>query len=222
MKKYIRNIAVLLSLAAFFSCDKNKEFDGRTTLTGRLYLADSINQSVPTPIARQKVYVNTGNDTSTYVYILTTDSTGSFSIPSVDGSKTFILFSNFTRNGVSYRGATKLSGSRSDKLLTGDVYVYPAFTNGAVVLFTDPFGTPVTNLPFRLYTSRSAALVDSLKNASLDTVSNSRGQFERYNANPVSYYIVSKKIFGTDTLKIFDSITIPPIGINRKKVMLHP
>ena len=155
------------------SCDKYKNFTGSVTVIGTLQLSDSTVSMLPVPVPGQTVYVNTGGDTGTYEYQTTTDSLGTFVIPALKHGITVTLFTRFSKNGMAYYGVLAFTtGAAAPVVLT----VYPKYTNGIGLGFMDAFGSYVANLPFRLYTSRTAALVDSTREASFSLRTNAAGR----------------------------------------------
>ncbi|HMG15668.1 MAG TPA: hypothetical protein VK590_09485 [Saprospiraceae bacterium] len=215
---------LLVSLFVFFSsCEKNEynSLSGNITLSGYANQVDSFSNLPPIPIVGQKVYLNTGSDTSSYIFQTTTDSVGVFNIPALKDNHPYVLFCRFIKNNTEYAGAIKFKGAASNSSIHVILNVYPSHYNGMSILFTDGNGGAVPNLPFRLYTSRIMAEYDSLSYAYTKTTTSINGRFNRYNVSSAKYYVVSSQIIGPTELKIFDSLTVQSFGVIKDTVILH-
>lgn len=204
------------------SCEKNEynSLNGNITLAGHAYIADTLNGLPVGPLVGQKIYLNTGSDTSTYIFQTNTDSTGMFLIPSLSNNKKYIVFSKFIRNSIEFSGAQAINGGAVNETIRISFNVYPSYFNGMSILFTDSLGGLIPNLPFRIYNSRVAAAFDSVQYAFANTKSDINGLYNIFNVNPIKYYVVSSTIIGPATLKIFDSITVPADTIKRSTMVL--
>jgi hypothetical protein len=117
------------------------------------------------------------------------------------------------RNGV---GKSELD----DEKETIKLEIIPSHTNGMFILFADNLGGPLSKQPFRVYTSKVAAMVDSAKYATHDTVTSDQGTFMLFNVKPVKYYFVAKDTFAGIGYKVFDSTSVPGAGIIKDTVYL--
>jgi hypothetical protein len=216
-------ILFLFLILALTSCEKDQyhQVSGNIKLTGYVYLADTINTNFPAALAGQKVYLNLGSDSSSYVYEATTDQAGKYSIPFLQSDKTYVLFTRYMNSGVEYEGVKKVSGGASNDIIYADLTVYAKFTNGMSLLFTDILNGPVPNLPFRLYSSRVAAQYDSVLYAVAATSSDINGRYSKTNVAPARYYAVASKVMGPLTLRVFDSVTVTAHGLERKTMKLQ-
>jgi hypothetical protein len=224
MKKIALFLYSLSSLVILFSCEKNhyKELAGDNTLAGHAFIVDTLNNVPPAAIVNQKIYLNTGSDTSSYIFQTITDSVGAFSIPSLQDDKPYIVFTRFIKVGVEYTGAARVVGGAINHTITVTLNVYRSSGNGLSILFTDGSGGPLGNFHFRLYTSRTMAVNDSARYAFNDTVTSAAGMYTRYNIPAAKYYIVGRQISGLDTLNIFDSVTVQAAGVAKKTVVGKP
>jgi len=216
-------IILLFVVVLLMSCEKDQyqSVSGDVSLTGYVYLADTINNTFPVPLTGQKVYLNLGSDSSTYIYQVTTDAAGKYSFPFLKNDKDYILFMRYINNGIEYEGVKKISGGSNNNIIYADLTVQAKFTNGLSILFTDVLNGPLPNLPFRLYSSRIAAQYDSVLYAVASTSSDINGRYSKTNIPPLKYYAVASKIIGPLTLRIFDSITVNPTGLARKTMQLQ-
>jgi hypothetical protein len=221
MKKYILVIVVACAVIFQWACKKDYgSLSGDITLTGYAYLADTISNLPPSPLAGQKFYLNAGSDTSSYIFQGTTDSIGRFSIQSLDKKSSYVLFTRFIKNNTEYSGAIKFEGKDVQNNNRLVLNVYPVHGNGMALLFTDLSGGYIPNLAFRLYTSRVMALSDSVSYAFASASSSASGQYNRFDIAPTKYYVVSKLSVGGTNLSIFDSITVGATSIKRGTMIL--
>ncbi len=220
MRWFLYSICVLFSMS-LITCSKDKysQYRGDATLSGYLYLADNIRSSPVTPVAGERVFLTLGNDTSHYETLVNADSAGMFSFYNIAPYNDFTLFARFLKNGITYNGSTHVEKSNNNNVVT-TLSVYPNYVNGMSILFNDAMGGAIANLPFRLYTTRVIALVDSARYAFADVKSDSYGLYNRYNINPGNYYIVSRDTIGTQVLRIFDSITVDVKDVKKGTVVL--
>jgi hypothetical protein len=211
---------VFFITVTFYSCDKNKDLSGNIILTGYVYLADTSNYTPPIPLGGQKVYLNNGDDTTTYIAEANTDAAGLFSFLSLRENTPYTLFTRFIKDGIEYRGVVKINGV-DNKPLRANLNVYPDYMKGMSVTFTDAHGGSIPNLPFRVYTSYGMANVDSIKYAFADTISDINGQYKRFDVNAIKYYFVSKITVGTSSLQLLDSLIVPSAGIRDTTMVLR-
>lgn len=214
-------IILFLFIVLVTGCDKYDAVNGNTQLTGYVYQADTINNKFPVPMAAQKIYLNLGTDSSTYIYQATTDAAGKYSIPFLKNDETYVLFTRFMSNGYEYEGVQRIHGGAVNDIIYTDLTVHQKFTNGLSVLFTDSLGGPLPGLPFRLYSSRIAAQYDSVIYAVTNTVTDANGRYSKLNTSPAKYYAVASKIIGPVTMRVFDSITVAPTGLARRTFALR-
>lgn len=211
----------LIVLSASCQKDKYQAVNGDVTLTGYVYLADTVNLSFPVPLAGKQIYLNLGSDSSTYNYKAVTDSAGKYSIPFLRNDKDYILFTRYINTGFEYEGVQKVNGGAINNIISVDLYVQPKFSNGIALLFTDTLNGLLPNLPFRLYKSRLAAQYDSVLYAVAVTTSDINARYSKLNISPAKYYAVASKTFGTLKLQVFDSVTISGNGLFRKTMQLR-
>ena len=216
MKYFVYIVAVFLFCFAS-ACNKYASLNGEVVLSGYAYIIDSSSTALSLPMALRPIYLNPGDDTGTYIYQVNTDSLGKFYIPSMQNNKKYILFTRFISNNIEYQGSLNIS-TNNEKNLSAVLNVYPVRRNGLWLIFTDSFGDAVPNVSFRLYTSRSIAIVDSSKYAYINAQSDINGSYVKYNVTPSKYYIVSKDSIPLISLKIFDSITVTPSDIKKRTV----
>jgi len=216
-------IIFLFLIVLLTSCKKDqyKAVNGDVTLTGYLYLTDTVNNSFPVPVAGQKIYLNTGSDSSTYIYQATTDQAGKYSIPFLKEDETYVLFTRYINNNIEYEGVKKITTAAGGNVIYADLTIYAKFTNGLSILFTDTLNGPLPNLPFRLYSSRVAAQYDSALYAVVSASSDINGKYSKLNIAPAKYYAVASKTIGPLTLRVFDSVIVAGRGIARKTMLLH-
>ncbi|WP_316834473.1 hypothetical protein [Pedobacter nutrimenti] len=196
------------------SCNKYKDIvDAR--LSGDVFVHDTLSTPIVSPLSKMPVYFNTGNDTSKFLVQAITDSLGHFSLVYFD-KKEGVLFTNFIRNKVKYSGVINIPKS-GDGTMNVRLDVYPVYKNGLSLTFSSK-GGPISNYPFRLYTSRTAAVVDSVKFAYLNSTSNVYGLFRQYNLNAGKYYISAKDSVTGTKIKLLDSVTIANSGFVIKTV----
>ena len=211
-------IASLWGLLFFVSsCDKEKQFSGTVLLTGNLQLIDTA--EFATPLPGLTVYLNTGSDTTSYEWEAQCDSTGKFTIPSLEQKTPYVVFTQYSKNGLIYSGAYKFKTGGSNTFnVTLDVS--PVFYNELMLSFVDSVKGLIPNLPFRVYSSRTAATVDSVKYAVLSAQSNSTGYYNQYNFAPGYYYIVAHDTLNGVPRAAFDSLTVGKSGNAPLQVML--
>ena len=199
-------IASLWSLLLFVSsCDKEKQFSGMVVLSGNVQLVDTAEFAAPLPGIT--LYLNTGSDTTTYEWQTQCDSTGKFTIPSLDQNTPYVLFTQYSKNGLMYSGAIKFKTGGSNTFNT-ILNVYPVVYNELALSFVDSVKGLIPNLPFRVYSSRTAATVDSIKYAVLSARSNGNGYYYQYNFTPGYYYIVAHDTLNGVSRLAFDSLTV--------------
>ena len=221
MKKYILVIAGTFTSLFQIACTKDyRSLSGDITLTGYAYIADTINNLPPSPLAGQKFYLNAGGDTGSYIYQGITDSIGRFSIQSLVKKSTYVLFTRFVKNNTEYSGAAMFEGKNVQNNTPLILNVYPIHSNGMALLFTDLSGGFIPNLPFRIYTSRLMALSDSVNYSFANTSSSLNGRYNIFDINPIKYYVVSKLSIGGLSLGIFDSITVDASSIRKGSMIL--
>ncbi|MGB5006109.1 MAG: hypothetical protein WBO39_04180 [Ferruginibacter sp.] len=216
-------IILFFIVVLLIGCEKDqyKSVSGNVKLTGYVYLVDTINNTFPVPLAGQKIYLNSGSDSSTYIYQATTDLGGKYSIPFLQSNKAYVLFTRYINNSIEYEGVKKIDGGASNDIIYTDLTIHAKFTNGLSLLFTDSLNGPLPNLPFRLYTSRIAAQYDSVLYAVTVASSDINARYSKVNVVPAKYYTVASKIIGSLTMRVFDSVIVAPIGLTRKTMQLH-
>jgi hypothetical protein len=203
------------------TCNKYEAFTGTKSITGYAYLTDGVSNAAPVALANQKIALNVGADTSNYQYEVKTDEAGYFAFNGLSEKENYVVFTRYTKGGVEYAGAVKVAKTQIEN--TGakiTLNVSPVYGNGMFILFADTLNGALPNLPFRVYTSRLAASVDSVKYASHDTVTNAEGNFSLYNIKPVKYYFVARDTIAGIGYKVFDSTTVPATGIIKDTVYL--
>lgn len=213
---------VLTACVILAACNKYDSFGGEATLTGYAYLMGSSSEELKRPLADQTIYLNTGNDTSSYVLATRTDKSGYFSFNFVCEDKTYMIFTRYLREAIEYTGAKKIESSAfdGDKIAHTTLEVLPAYLNGMYVRFTDSLGGLLPHLPVRIYSSKMAAGVDSVKYAAYDTTSGATGTIALYNINKGKYYFVAKDTIGGKALQLFDSVDVKDAGIERLTAQL--
>lgn len=221
MKSSCIIISTVLAVVLLASCKKDQygTLNGDTTLKGYAFLQDTIGHTSAQPLVKQKVYLNAGNDISAYLYETTTDSAGRFSISSLKENESYVLFTNYISGGIEYKGFVTFETGENTQV-EKNLDIFASYVNGLSLLFTDNFGGRLPNLPFRLYTSRVAATYDSTIYAVVNLQSDINALYKKTNLTPVKYYVVSQKVIGPATLKIFDSVTAPITGIIRDTMVL--
>ncbi|WP_276484470.1 hypothetical protein [Paraflavitalea pollutisoli] len=213
-------MAICLLLAA---CDKYDSFGSEATLTGYAYLTGSSSEVLKTPLADQTIYLNTGNDTSSYVFATKTDKSGYFSFNFVCEKKPYIVFTRYLKDNIEYIGAKRIeSGEFNDnKVVRTTLDIAPAYLNGMYVQFTDTLGGLLPNLPIRIYRSKVAAVADSVKYAAYNINTQSNGVIALYNINLGKYYFVGKDTIQGKALRVFDSVDVKESGIERLTAKLR-
>jgi hypothetical protein len=207
---------LLSGMVLLAACNKYAGVNNQQ-ISGRLYIHDTLSSRDPVPASLEPLYLNNTGNANSYVFQTKTDSVGYFNI-TYPGTETITLFSRFIINGAEFRGQssfTNLSG-----VVQKNVDIYPLFTNALSVSFYDSNNGLIPNLPFRIYTSQVMALADSTNFATVNSKSDSYGQFGQYNLNPVTYYIVAKDTIGGKPLSIFDSVTVGKKGVYTTKAYL--
>jgi hypothetical protein len=212
MKNYLICIVGVLLLSA---CNKYKDFDGDGRVSGHARIVGDLSDVAAIPAAGKTLYINPGADSSTYIAQVVTDSAGAFTLSSVKGGQ-YIVYTRYLQGNVEYQGSVSVTAGSSNVVLN----IYPVYTNGISILFTDSLGGPVSRLPFRLYTSAVAASVDSVSYASQSGVSDVNGKYNAYNIATMKYYIVAKDSIGPLHRKILDSIPADANKMVSKTVVL--
>jgi len=190
----------------FFSCNKYSDISS-SQLSGFAYIHDTLNGDPPIPMRLEPIFLNKGTDTNSYILQTTTDSAGHFYISNL-GNQPSVLYSRFTKSKIEYSGKLNLGKANSINL-----QVYPVFQNGFSFIVTDSKGGPVPKYKIRVYTSRSAAIVDSLKYAYSDTLTNNNGRFFKYNVNPIKYFLTGKDSLNGKTALLLDSLVVDKVGL---------
>jgi hypothetical protein len=184
-------------------CNKYKNFEP-TELFGYAKVNDPLGKNLPAPLAKVTIYLNTGSDTTNYLFQATTDSTGRFSFPSVTG-KDIVIFSRLVKNGTEYFGKISVdSAKKTNAPLT--LTLVPAYNNGFSLTFTN--NGPMAHVSFRIYGSRLAAVSDSVKYATIKDKTDDFGTYIRYNLLAGNYYIVAADSIGSKKIKVLDSVQI--------------
>lgn len=219
--KYIL-LSLMLGVVAsgFYACNKYSDFKGNCSISGTGRIIDNLGGTLPQPLAKQTVYLNTGTDTTSYIGQVSTDTTGHFTISSLNEGSDYILFARFVKGNTWYTGTAKVHTGEANSQMATTLDVYPQYVNGLFIVFTDVSSGNTPNLPFRLYRSRSAAVVDSVKYASLTDKSDMNGQYAAYNLTPGKYYIVAADSLAGAARKILDSADVAATGVNIKTVIL--
>lgn len=203
------------------ACNKYKTFNGEATISGYAFLKDEGLATGSVPLPGQTIYLNTGNDTSTYIMATKTDQAGFFSFASLSHKKDYIVFARFLKEGLEFKGSVAVQGSKlEDDVENVTLTASPLYTNGMIVLFSDELGGPLPNLPFRVYGSKLAAEVDSAKYAYYNKVSSNQAMFSQFNIRPMKYYFVAHDTIAKVPYKIFDSVTVATTAIARDTVYL--
>ncbi|MDF2190188.1 hypothetical protein [Paraflavitalea sp. CAU 1676] len=220
--KSITVYIILVACISLAACNKYDSFGGEASLTGYAFLKGAESEDVKTPMADQTIYLNTGNDTSTYVIATKTDKSGYFSFNFVCEDKAYIIFTRYLKDGTEYVGAKKIEGGEfsGDKVVRTTLEVSPSYLNGMYVQFTDTLGGLLPNLPVRIYRSKVAADVDSVKYAVYDTSTKTTGIIALYNINKGKYYFVGKDSIKGKALRVFDSVEVKDNEIARKTMQL--
>jgi len=213
MKRYLIGIAGLLLLSA---CNKYKDFNGDGRVSGHARIVGDLSDVAAIPAAGKTLYINPGTDSSTYIAQTVTDSAGTFTLSSLKRDQSYIVYTRYLQGNVEYQGSVSVTAGSSNAVLN----IYPLYTNGISIRFTDSLGGPVSRLPFRLYTSPVAASVDSTLYASVSASSDVNGKYTAYNIATVKYYIVAKDSIGLLHRKVLDSISADPNKIIPKTVIL--
>jgi hypothetical protein len=225
MKSIARHMLIVILPALFWSScspDKYSGFTGNITLKGSAYIVDTNSNASPIPLAGQPIYLGTGSDTSTYLYQCKTDSAGEFSISSLTNKSSYTLFTHFVIDGTEYTGSQSFKlDNPPNNVKTITLNVEPIYQNGMSILFTDVYGGAIANLPFRLYTSRLVALVDSTKYAFVNTTADINGRFAKYNIPTGWYYVVSRDTLGGTPMAIFDSLDVSGSKVAPLTAILH-
>lgn len=213
---------VLAACVILAACNKYNSFGGDATLTGYAYLVGGSSEELRSPLADQTIYLNTGNDTSSYVIATKTDKSGYFAFNFVCEDKTYIVFTRYLKDNIEYSGARKIESSafNGDKTARTTLEVLPSYINGMYVKVTDSLGGLLPHLPVRIYSSKMAAGVDSVKYAAYDTTSGAAGTIALYNINKGKYYLVGKDTIGGKALRLFDSVDVKASGIERLTAQL--
>jgi hypothetical protein len=215
MKKlvYLGMLCLLASMVA--SCNKYKD-SVYSRLSGTVYLHDTLKGPVVMALSKIPVYFNVGTDTTTYLNMTKTDTAGHFSFANF-GKDGGVVYTNFILNKIHYGGLVTVSKA-GDGNTTVTLDVYPLYDNGLSVSFMATGGL-ISNYPFRLYTNRTAALVDSTKFAYLITKTSVDGEYIQYNLNPATYYITAIDSVSGHKAKYLDSAVITKSGF--KKVLVQ-
>jgi hypothetical protein len=211
-------IASLWGLLFFVSsCDKERQFSGTVVLTGNVQLVDTA--EFATALPGLTVYLNSGSDTTSYEWQTQCDSTGKFTIPSLDQNTPYVVFTQYSKNGLIYSGAFKFKTGGSNTFNVS-LDIYPVVYNELMLSFVDSVKGLIPNLPFRVYSSRTAATVDSIKYAVLSAHSNSNGYYYQYNFTPGYYYIVAHDTLNGVSRAAFDSLNVGKSGNAPLQVVL--
>ncbi|THU40371.1 hypothetical protein FAM09_10920 [Niastella caeni] len=213
--------SILLTCFTVAACNKYKAFSGESTISGHAYLVDNVSGALPVPLTNQTIYINTGTDTSTYLFQVKTDEVGFFTFNALSDKEDYTIFTRSIKEGIEYKGAKGVGKSElEDERETIKLEVVPSYTNGMYVLFVDNLGGPLPKQPFRVYTSKVAAMADSAKYATHDTVTSDQGAFILFNVKSVKYYFVAKNTFAGTEYKLFDSTSVPASGIKKDTIYL--
>lgn len=211
------SIFLLLTVAAIVaSCNKYSGV-AQQQLSGHVTITDALSSKNPQPASSVPVYLNNADNSDAYVFQGKTDTAGYFNMSYPGGTK-ITIFTRFIRNGAEYKGQVTID--KSTGVIQKDLPVSPVFVNGLSVSFLDAGSGPIPNLPFRIYSSRVMASVDSVKFANYNSTSDAYGQFTQYNLNAAEYYIVSSSSIGGKLLTVFDSVTVSKTGVFKKNVQL--
>lgn len=99
--------------------------------------------------------------------------------------------------------------------------ISPVYINGILLNFKDALGTGLSSAKFRLYTSKEAAAVDSVKKSFLNATADASGHFTLFNISANTYYIFATDSIGTKRINALDMIVVPATGlVPAKDVML--
>lgn len=197
--------------------DKYDALNGDVLLRGYVWLNIPGSAALPTPLGSVPVFINTGNDTSSYIYQVNADSSGKFIVPFLKKDYTYTVYTRFTKNNIQYLGAASFPGNGTDIKLN----VYPQYTNGFTITVKDSLGGNAAKTHIRLYTGKLAALTDYRNDAIADTVTDVNGEYTRFNITPSKYYIVIKDSIGAIKFNVLDSITAGIAGDSLKTIVLH-
>ena len=212
-------MVVFLTLLLACRKDGYDSVNGSLVVSGRVLLIDTVSR-VPTKILpAQTVYVNTGSDSSTYLFKVSPDSSGVYAIPFLKRNQSYTLFTRYAVGQERYEGVAQIRTSSNDAVEL-DIAVYRQFTNGLALRFTDSLAGPLPGLAFRMYSSRVAAQFDSTAYAVANTRADQEGSYYRLDLPAAHYYVVAKQEFGTLVLNLFDSVEVLPNGLVRKEMVL--
>ena len=213
MKNIFLLIVLIAGFAILIGCDKYKDVKSEIRVSGYVKLHDTLGLQFPVPLPGKSIYLNQGTDSASYILQTTSDAAGYFSFNYIDNGAS-IVYLRYTDSGTEFFGLKKITQANKDSLL--QVNVYPTFYNGVSIRFNDSYQKPISNLAFRLYTSRIYAVADSTKHAYYSGATTSIGLYTQYNVPANTYYIVASDKVGGVTIKALDSLTVTAKGIFRR------
>jgi hypothetical protein len=203
----------MLSVAA---CNKYADVTN-SQMTGHVYIKDPLSNAIVVPAKGVTIYLNSGTDTTSYILQTTTDSVGYYSLPSF-GAGQATLYTRFVVNNAEYRGAVAIPPQFFASNQQMDLDVSPVYVNGVGITFENN-GGPIPNYPFRLYTSKVAAMSDSVRFANVNTKTNSTGQYIQYNISAFTYYITAIDSINGKKAELIDSVSVKAKGLTPSKVI---
>lgn len=195
------------------SCNRYKGIQDHQ-IYGYAYIKDSLDIQPQKPF-NGIIYLNRGNDTTNYLFQTSADSVGKFSFQSM-GKQQAVIYSRFIKNGTEYVGQIKLDESNSSAIQK--LIITPLYNSGISLAFAKNGLIP--KFPFRFYTSKLAATVDSIKFATINDKTDKNGYFIRYNLVAGKYYVVAKEVIGGYSYNVLDSFNIKKGDIFKKEIEL--
>ncbi|MGF7076207.1 hypothetical protein [Mucilaginibacter sp. 3215] len=212
MRNALNLIATIAGFAALTGCDKYKDVQAETRVTGFTKLHDTLRGKFPVAAPGKLVYLNQGTDVSSYILQTNTDSSDYFSFNYIQ-NRTSTAYVRYTSNGTEFFGQKIITSTNKDSVL--QISVYPTFYNAISIQFNDTNKRPISNLAFRLYTSSVYAAVDFSKHAYLSGTTTGAGLYTQYNVPANMYYIVANDNVGGKAIKTLDSLNVKSKGIFR-------
>jgi hypothetical protein len=216
---------ILLILASLLlsSCKKvDDTFAGKDTLTGILYINDSIiGNGVSKILPNIEVFIQEGADnTDGYMYSLKSDYQGRFNFPFLESKKNYTLYSTYKRdtNSFLFSGSISFEGDvgNQDLVLTPDT----KSQNGFIITVVDVDSNPIPNFPVCIFLSKTLWQTGECDFSTFSDTSDLYGRVHHFNVQPDLYYINAKDTINSAFFMGNDSVIVNSVGITKGLVVV--
>lgn len=222
MKKYILPLVVAF---LYLSCG-DKDYDdlsGTETIKGVAAVYDTLSGVSSLSITKNlKVYLRNKNDSTGFLYFVTTNEQGNFSFNGIDPLKSYSVYASIDTGSVKYTGTLDFPGG-SHAAATDTLKLFPSTIaqNGIHLMVKDEQGRPVPGITAWVFNSQILFTSDTSAGRVFDITVNNYGVGNRLNIAPGTYYLRAKTRIGNLDLAGETSVVVPAKGIADATIILR-